>query len=370
MRGPVIVTGGGTGGHVFPMQAIAEALLVAGLAPGELRYVGSRRGQEGRLLGSGPVALTRLPGRGLRRSLRPGDVVASLAGALGLVGALVAAVVLVGRWRPRAVVSVGGFASFATCAAAVLWRVPLVLVDFDAVPGAVHRLFARFAARRCVAFASGGAGVVVTGTPLRASIEAVDRGDAALARARREAAPPLEPGRLVVVVMTGSLGSRRVNDAVSELAAAWCARDDVALVHVTGERDHARVVARRPGPCALDYRIEAFADMARLWAVCDVAVCRAGAVTVAELTRLGIPAVLVPLPGAPGDHQRHNAEALARAGAAVVLDDDRCDGDTLARALEPLADPSVRAAMARAAASLGRAQGARAIAAAVLEVAR
>lgn len=361
MRGPVIVTGGGTGGHVFPMEAIAEALRARGVAPGEIRYVGSRRGQEGRLLGGGPVALTLLPGRGLRRSLRPYDLAVSAVAALGLVAALLTAVALVGRWRPRCVVSVGGYASFATCAAAVVWRVPLVLVDFDAVPGAVHRLFRRAAARRCVAFGFPADDAVVTGTPLRAAVEAVERGDDARARARAAANPPFEPERLVVVVMTGSLGSRRVNDAVVDLAARWASRRDVAIVHVTGERDYHRVLARRV-PGDLDYRVVAFADMAELWAVCDVAVCRAGAVTVAELTRLAIPAVVVPLPGAPGDHQRRNAEALAAVGGARVIEDASCDAETLAEALEALEAPAARAAMASALGALGRRDAAAAIA--------
>ncbi len=361
MRGPVIVTGGGTGGHVFPMEAIAEALVARGLAPEEIRFVGSRRGQEGRLLGHGPVALTLLPGRGLRRSLRPYDLAVSALAALGLVGALVMAVTLVGRWRPRCVVSVGGYASFATCAAAVVWRVPLVLVDFDAVPGAVHRLFRRAAARRCVAFGFPADDAVVTGTPLRAAIEAVDRSDAARARARAATDPPLGPDRLVVVVMTGSLGSRRVNDAVSGLAARWASRRDLAIVHVTGERDYERVLARRVAG-DLDYRVVAFTDMAELWAVCDVAVCRAGAVTVAELTRLAIPAVVVPLPGAPGDHQRRNAEALAAVGGVRVIDDASCDASTLAEALEALKPAPTRAAMSSALAALGRRDAAAAIA--------
>lgn len=370
MRGPVVITGGGTGGHVFPMQAIAEALVARGLDARDLRYVGSRRGQEGRLLGGGPVELTVLPGRGIRRSLRPRDLAVSTGAALGLAVAVVRAAVLVRRWRPRAAVSVGGYASFAMCTAAVLWRVPLVLVDFDAVPGAVHRTFSRFAARRCVAFGPADTGVVVTGTPLRAAIDDLDRGEAARARARAAAAPPISPGRLVVVVMTGSLGARRVNDAVAELAVLWASRSDVTIIHVTGERDYQRVAERRHADGALDYRVLAFADMVELWAVADLAVCRAGAITVAELTRLAIPSILVPLPGAPGDHQGRNAEVLARAGAARVIDDAACDAPTLAAVIDELSRVDVLAAMARAADVLAHPGAASAIAAVVEEVAR
>ena len=145
MYGPIVITGGGTGGHIFPMQAVAEQLERRGVASHELRYVGSRRGQESMLLGDGPIELTLLPGRGIRRSWRPDALAANLGAVAGLAAALVIAVVRVGGWRPRVVVSVGGYASFAVALAAVLWRRPLVLVELDATPGAAHRLLGRFA---------------------------------------------------------------------------------------------------------------------------------------------------------------------------------------------------------------------------------
>ena len=223
MARPVVITGGGTGGHVFPMQAIAESLSERGLSASELRYVGSRRGQERNLL-VGEVALTLLPGRGLRRSWRMGDLVANIGAVIGLVQAILIAQWLVRRWRPSVVVSVGGYASFAVALAAVSWRVPLVLVDFDAVPGASHRLLRRFATARCTAFASSGTNTVVTGAPLRAAIESLDRSPSARREAKERLSPPIDAERDVVVVMTGSLGSRRVNAAVRDLARAWSSR--------------------------------------------------------------------------------------------------------------------------------------------------
>jgi UDP-N-acetylglucosamine--N-acetylmuramyl-(pentapeptide) pyrophosphoryl-undecaprenol N-acetylglucosamine transferase len=333
--GPVVITGGGTGGHVFAMQAIAEALIGRGVPARDLRYVGSARGQEASLLAGGAVALTLLPGRGVRRSLAPRDLAANV-GALAALGlGVVRAAWLVARWRPAAVVSVGGYASLPVAVASALWRRPLVLVDLDAVPSAVHRALAARAVARCVAF-DDGSGAVVTGAPVRAAVAAVARDDAARRAARGALTPPLDEGRAVVVVMTGSIGSARVNGAVVELAARWADRADRAIIHVTGRRDAARVRDARPATPRLDYRVEPFADMAALWAVADVAVCRAGATTLAELTTLGVPAILVPLPGAPKDHQARNAQVLARAGAAVVLDDERCTGAALDSALEGL----------------------------------
>ncbi|MFY9783079.1 MAG: glycosyltransferase [Acidimicrobiales bacterium] len=368
MAGPVVITGGGTGGHVFPMQAVAEALSARGLSAAELRYVGSRRGQEAVLLAKSDVSLTVLPGRGLRRSWQSKDVLVNLGAVLGLVTATLMALRLVRRWRPSVVVSVGGFAALATSVAAVFWRTPLVLVEFDATPGAVHRLLERYAAKRCCAFPTSGNNVVVTGAPLREGIESIDRSLHARQEAKSNATPAFDREREVVVVMTGSLGSGRVNAAVQELAEAWSARHDRAIVHVTGRRDYLEYLALKPASEGLDYRVVAFADMTQLWALADVAICRAGAITVAELTALSIPSILVPLPGAPRDHQTRNAEAVAGVGGAVVLRDADCNGATLAIALDAMMEPSTLDAMAKAAGTLARRGAADAIAGVILDV--
>lgn len=368
MAGPIVITGGGTGGHIFPMVAVADQLRALGVAPDDLRFVGSRRGQESTLLAHSDVALTLLPGRGLRRSLR----VEALAQNLGAAGSLLAAVGIaianVRRWRPSVVVSVGGYASFATTLAAVLWRRPIVLVELDAEPGAAQRLFTRFARARCCAFPSNDAKAVVTGTPLRESIVALDRSPAARDAARASAAPPIDDGRLVVVVMTGSLGSTTVNRAVSDLASRWSTRRDRTLIHVTGRRDADEVRTRAPLTDGLDYRILEFGDMERLWALCDVAICRAGASTVAELTTLQIPSVLVPLPHAPGDHQMKNALMVVEAGGARLVLDAECTGAKLDEVLDSITSTETLTTMGAAAGRLGRRDAAASIARVVAHV--
>jgi UDP-N-acetylglucosamine--N-acetylmuramyl-(pentapeptide) pyrophosphoryl-undecaprenol N-acetylglucosamine transferase len=364
---PVVITGGGTGGHVFPMQAIAESLRACGLDASEVRFVGSRRGQERTLL-VGDMSLTLLPGRGLRRSWRVSDLLANLGSLSGLVAAVVVAQLLIARRRPSVVVSVGGYASFAVSFAAVCWRVPLVLVDFDAVPGAAHRLLAPLARARCTAFAASGDNVFVTGAPLRADIESVDRSLGARRAAKAAFSPPLDPERAVVLVMTGSLGSHRVNLAVRDLARVWAHRSDRALIHVTGARDYDEFAATKPLVESLDYRVIEFGDMVQLWGLCDVAICRAGAITVAELEMLAVPAVLVPLPGAPHDHQSKNARALADAGGAIVLSDAQCTGEALAEALEIMTSLDTMEEMGRAVHTLAHPRAADAIAEVVLRV--
>lgn len=366
MTGPIVITGGGTGGHIFPMQAIAEQLRARGLSTDELRFVGSRRGQEKTLLASSEIELTLLPGRGIRRSFSPTAIVDNVIAGSALVAAILIALVKVRKWRPSVVVSLGGYASFAVAFAAAVWRRPLVLVELDAATGAAHRLLGRFAKVRCSAFPSDEANSVVTGVPLRDGIIAIDRSLRTRLLARTTSEPPIDDARLVVVVMTGSLGSTRVNRAVSDLATRWSARSDRTLIHVTGQRDYQRVSDARPLANGLDYRIQEFADMTQLWSVADVAICRAGAMTVAELTALAIASVLVPLPDSPGDHQMKNAQSVERAGGAVILSDRDCTGAKLEEVLAVITEPTTLDAMGRLAGTIGRLDGANSIAAVVL----
>jgi UDP-N-acetylglucosamine--N-acetylmuramyl-(pentapeptide) pyrophosphoryl-undecaprenol N-acetylglucosamine transferase len=351
------------------MVAVIEALEAAGVPTTEVVIVGSRRGQESQLLAGRTEHLSLLPGRGLLRSVAPRALAQNLRSVVALVSAVVAATGLMIRWRPRAVVSFGGYAAAPADLAAVLCRRRLVLVDFDATPGATHRLVGKFAARRCTAFPSEDPRGVVTGAPIRAEIAAVERTDTAVSRTRRgeQNAVPWH-----LVVMTGSIGASSVNTAVVDLAESWRDRADLRLTHVTGRRDFDRCAARwvsRPTD-RLQYRQIAFADMAPLWSSADLAITRAGAMTVAELSYLGVPAVLVPLPGSPGDHQGHNAAAVVDAGGGVRLTDSQVSAEALATAIAPLLDVEVLARMETGALSLRRENGAPAIAAVVLEVAR
>lgn len=351
------------------MEAIADALRARGLAPDQLRYVGARRGLEANVLANQVVELTLLPGRGLQRSFHVRAILDNLSALGGLTGAILIALYRVGRWRPAAVVSVGGYASFAAALAAVLWRRPLILVELDAAPGAAQRALGRFARRRCTAFPSDDPSAVLTGGPLRRSILALDRTPDVRRAQRATLDPPIDARRRVIVVMTGSLGAASVNCATLELARLWADRDDRTLWHVTGRRDYLDVLAARPATTALDYRLVDFADMSVLWSVADAAVCRAGSTTIGELTALGIPSILVPLPGAPGDHQTLNARSLVAAGGALLMRDNELSGASLARALDAICSDEHHSSMSAAAARAGHRDAAETIADVVLRVA-
>jgi UDP-N-acetylglucosamine--N-acetylmuramyl-(pentapeptide) pyrophosphoryl-undecaprenol N-acetylglucosamine transferase len=362
-----LVAGGGTAGHLQPALAIAEALVEAGHDRDSIEFVGSTRGQDRITLEGRGFPFTLLPGRGIVRSLQPRDVAANVGAAAGLAVAAVRGIGVVNRAQPRVVVSVGGYASLAASMAAVVRGVPLVLVNVDAVAGAANRLLGRFARASAVGWeGSLLPRAVVTGTPVRPEIAAVGREAGGRQTARRRLGLPTD--RLTVVVFGGSLGAHRINRAVFDLTDRWKDRPDRSIYHIVGRREW----EERPGagtgvvegsggladpdPAGLALVRVPYRDgMEDVYAAADVVVCRAGAMTVAELTVAGVPSILVPLPGAPGDHQTANARVLERAGAALLLADDRCDAAALDVALEGLASqPGLLQSMGVAARALGR----------------
>ena len=254
-----LVAGGGTAGHLQPALAIAEALVDAGHGRDSIEFVGSKRGQDRVTLEGRGFPFTLLPGRGIARSRRAADIWRNLGAVAGLAVATARAFGLVVRARPRVVVSVGGYASLPASSAAVVLGVPLVLVNVDAVPGAANRLFGRFARASAVGWPGNPLPrSVVTGTPVRPEIAAVDRGPTPGAGPGGRWACPVD--RPTVAVFGGSLGARRINDAVADLVDRWKDRADRSIYHIVGRRDWDRASrrslaaptaggpGRRPGP--------------------------------------------------------------------------------------------------------------------------
>lgn len=294
--------------------------------------------------------LTLLPGRGLNeRKINLENLLS--AGALATAGA--GGVGVVARRRPAIVLSVGGYAALAPGLAAGLLRRPLVIQEQNAYPGAVNRLIGRFA-RACAVSLPGTPlpRPVLTGNPVSHEFVAVDRSESGRRAARQRLGLPQD--KLVLAAWGSSLGTRRINEAVKSLVESWADRDDLAVHHVIGRRDFASWT--EPGHGRIQYRaVEYETAMSDVMAAADIGVCRAGGMTVAELAMAGLPAVLVPLPIAPHDHQMANARALVDAGGALVVRDAELDGPTLASMLEPLLDDRERRVrMSAALASLAR----------------
>lgn len=345
-EGPEVVAvfaGGGTGGHLYPALALAEAL-------GELRpdvrpvFLGAARGLEARVLPERGVEHHLLPVRGFQRGAlwRNWRVLPALLRALGRV------LMLFRRLDPGLVVATGGYACAPAGIAARLLGVPLVLQEQNAFPGATTRLLARWARQIHLAFPeaaehlppSSRERVRISGNPVRAHRD--------LPEPEARARFGLDPGGPVVLVVGGSQGARALNDAV--LGAVRAVDEGtlfrpagLQLLWATGPAHHPSISA------GLDHLADAswvraqgyIDDMPAALSAADLAVGRAGAIFTSECLLWGLPAILVPLPTAAGDHQRRNARALAGAGAAVLMEEDELDGTALwNRILELVEDPA------------------------------
>ncbi len=355
-----VISGGGTAGHVNPAIAIANALVAAGHRSESLHFVGSERGVDATLVPAAGYELTVLPGRGIERSL----TLRNLGAAIGLVRAVMAAAGLLRRLRPAVVVAMGGYASVPCALWARLLRIPIVVAEQNAAPGLANRLVARFAAVSAVSFPD---------TPLPKAEFTGNPTDVARLEAQPAAARTkrnLKPGQRLVGIFGGSLGARHVNEATFDAVKDLLENPHVVIDHVVGRRDwidfaeridtYGRYERYRP----LEYED----DMASLYAAAELVVCRAGASTVAELTLTSTASVLIPLPGAPADHQTANARSLVEAGAAELIVDGDLDGETLARTVDRLLGESATLERMRAgAATLARPDAASAVAALCME---
>ncbi len=341
-----VIAGGGTAGHVMPGLSVARELLRRGTPREALHWVGSTRGVETRLVPEAGFNLTALPGSGFRRRI----AVANASSAAGLLQAFARSRRLLRRWRPAVVIGLGGYASAACGAAAAVQRVPLVIAEQNAVPGAANRVLSRFASAAATAFEHTQLrGARFTGNPVRSEVCAVDR---AAARDEARASLGVKDGRRLVAVFGGSLGARSINEAVAAAAfnsrhSYWQERDDLQVRHISGRRDHGEIAERLAATDLSGHRLLYDLvcyedDMAAVYAAADAVVCRAGATTVAELAVTGAPAVLVPLPGAPRDHQTANAKALAAIGASVTVPDCELDAARLVSEVDKLLSGGAR----------------------------
>jgi len=352
----MVISGGGTGGHLSPALALGAQL--QRMRPDcELLFIGTESPLDEQFLARGGFPYRLLPGAGiaghnLRQRLR----------AIGKLGrATLAARRLLKQFKPALVVGVGGYASMPAGLAALSLRIPLVLMEQNTRPGLTNRLLARFAARICVAFPQSQAmlpreGVEVTGNPVR--FQPVNN-------------PYRQPENFSILVLGGSSGAHRLN--IGALFAFTSLRKAVinfTVVHQTGSADEGLV---RSGyqQAGITARVTPFIDdMAAALAAADLVVARAGAMTVSELALAGRPSILVPYPFHRDHQQQHNARTLEEVGAAIIVpDDDQLGANLSAKLLELHAAPARLAKMAQRALSAARPDAAVAIARTCLEIA-
>lgn len=356
----VVVAGGGTGGHLYPGIAVAREILR--MRPdARVTFAGTARGIESRVVPREGFELDVIRSGGLK-----GKSVGERARGVSLLPvSAVDAWRLVSRRAPRLVIGVGGYSSGPVVAVAALRGIPTLLLEQNAVPGLTNRLLARLVRAAAVTYEQtlsyfGGKGFLA-GNPVRAEFLRAD--------AKVDDRAPDQALR--VLIFGGSQGAHAINVAAVEAAEKLAAAArPLAVTHQTGERDLALVREgyRRAGLAA---RVEPFLfEMDREMNAADLVVSRAGATTLAEITAAGKPSILIPLPTATDDHQRRNAQVLAQAGAAEVIDQRELDGGRLVdRIFALIADSEGRRRMGEAARRLARPDAATVIARRALELA-
>ncbi len=322
-----ILAGGGTGGHVIPAIAIAQQLQKQYGA--EVLFIGTARGIENRLVPAAGFSLQLIQVGALNKV----SLATRLKTFIDLPRAVWHSRRILSEFRPDVVVGVGGYASGPAMLAAILKRVPTLAFEPNYVPGFANRMVARYVSAAAVHFeetAKYFRNAKVTGVPVRqAFFEIANKASG--------------NAKLTLLVFGGSQGAHAINQVVIESAAALQARvPGIQIIHQTGERDYndAQAAYSRLGGSGEAYRF--IDNMPGFFAGADLILCRSGASTVAELTAAAKPAVLVPFPRAADDHQKRNAEALERAGAAVMLEESKLNCASLVETVGALLSDQAR----------------------------
>ena len=362
----VVIAGGGTAGHVNPALALARSL------PSEtVTFIGTDRGVEARLVPAQGFAFRTIEVEGFNRAkpwLLPMVGVRAA-------GAVTAARSVLKDVRPSVVVGVGGYVSLPVTLAARTLRIPVVLHEQNVVLGLANKVSKGSASAVAVSFEEtlpdAGKNGVYTGNPVMPELVDADR---AAVRTSGYVSFGLDPARRTLLVFGGSLGAQRVNEAAAGLAEMWADRSDLQVLHITGRSQFDRVAAQVGSDAnqSLVYKVVPYVErMAEAYGVADLALCRGGATTVAELGVLGVPSIIVPYPHHRDRQQERHGRILEKAGAAKVL----LDADTTAASVAALAEPllgdeEALAEMARAALGFGVPDAAARLAAVVKDTAR
>ncbi|MBI4793164.1 MAG: undecaprenyldiphospho-muramoylpentapeptide beta-N-acetylglucosaminyltransferase [Deltaproteobacteria bacterium] len=341
----LMVSGGGTGGHLFPGVAVAEAMLARHPA-GKVLFVGTGRHTDARVLANRLFQTAAISAMGLKGK----NVVQRLAALVQLPLSVVSALRLMRSFRPRLVLGVGGYVTGPVLLAARLLKIPTAIHEQNSVPGMANRKLGRFVDRVFLSIPGSEeffdqAKCVLTGNPLRQELMA------AAAKKREGNAAP------VLLVLGGSLGAHRVNTLMT--GAMEILRPllpaEALIIHQTG-RDDEQAVAARYAELGVRAEVGAFFDnMADLYSRADLVVSRAGATTLAEITAFGLPMILIPYPFAADDHQRKNGAYLVQGGAAKMFAQAELTEKLLAEEIERLLrDTDKRRQMGAAAERLAR----------------
>jgi UDP-N-acetylglucosamine--N-acetylmuramyl-(pentapeptide) pyrophosphoryl-undecaprenol N-acetylglucosamine transferase len=347
----ILIMAGGTGGHIFPGLAVAHEMRAAGW---EVVWLGARGGMEERLV----------PQRGYRtawvraKAARGKGLLQKLLLPANLLYSFWESARVIRRLKPDVVLGLGGYVAFPGGMMASLLNRPLALHEQNAVPGLANRVLSTISDKVMVAFPGALKSAEWTGNPVRSEIAAVPA-----PQDRFEG----RDGPLKILVVGGSLGAQALNQTVPRALALLST--PVSVVHQSGEK-HLQILRKNYAEAGVEGELVAFIDdMARRYAEADLVICRAGAVTIAELSAGGMASILVPFPFAVDDHQSANARFLADQGAAILVQQKELSAEKLAALIGSLDRPRLLE-MARRARALGKPDAARLVARRCMELAR
>ncbi|MEO6462644.1 MAG: undecaprenyldiphospho-muramoylpentapeptide beta-N-acetylglucosaminyltransferase [Candidatus Eisenbacteria bacterium] len=319
----VLIAGGGTGGHIYPGIAVAEELKRIDPAT-EIRFVGGDRGLEGRVVPEAGFELVTIGARGLPRRA-PWKVPGAL---LANAGAFFSSIGIVNSWKPDVVLGTGGYVSAPVVVAAWLAHRPVVLQEQNSVPGLTNRLLARVADEVHLAFSESRGWFIrkdrlkLSGNPVRRQILSGERRPALARFGLTEGVP-------TVFVFGGSRGARRINEASLDAMARLKGQLPAQYILQTGKEDFAWAKERADQLSVPVTVVPYLTHIHEAYAAADLVVCRAGAMTLAEIAACGVPSILVPYPYAAYNHQEINAQNLAERGGAISIRDSDLTGERL-----------------------------------------
>lgn len=361
----IIISGGGTGGHIYPAITIARE--IAKLADNcEILFVGTKQGLEADIIPKEGFNFATIEVRGLERKLSWKNVQTLFA----TVGSVWKSIQIIRDFKPDVVIGTGGYVCGPVLLAASLLKIPSMIQEQNVIPGITNKILARFVDKIAIGYKEAQAyfreykpeQIVFTGNPIRPEVMSATREEG-------QAALGLSPDKLTLLVVGGSRGARSINNAMLGVYKHFNGHARIQILHVTGQNEYNSIVdhCKQAG-------IELSGDgniiikpylynMPLALAAADLAIFRAGAVGLAELTARGIPAILVPYPYAAENHQEFNAKALEKQGAACVIKDKELSSAFLIDTIEKLiGNPETLSDMANKSRELGRPQAAETIA--------
>ncbi len=356
----MIIAGGGTGGHLYPGIALAQEFQRRG--PAEIMFIGTSYGIENKVLPKMNYRLKKIWMRGWQRRLSPGNLLFPLR----LLTSLFQCAAAMISFRPQVVIGTGGYVSAPALMAALILGVPTVIQEQNSCPGLVNRFLGKWVKQVHVTYEASlpyfkNPNTLVSGNPVRGEFNKIARGQAAKKF-------NLDENKMTLLVFGGSQGARAINQRVLSSFQQLLQFNDLQILWATGPNQYDAIVEKCKGggrATILPY----IDDMAAAYALADIALCRAGATTLAEIAICGIPAILVPYPYAAAGHQDFNAKTMAAEGAAVVIFERDFTAETLVENVsELIRNSEKRARMAAAARRLGRPEAAQTIVDNIFEI--